>query len=226
MKYLFFDIDGTLLDFDACEKEALKLALYDHGLPFSSEIHSFYHKVNAELWKMQDEGKITKDELMTKRFDILFEKFSFSCGADEFEKSYRKHLDEFCFAMDGARELMEDLRDRYELYAVTNGVGSTQHIRLHASGFDKYFKQIFISEETGRRKPEKEFFDYCFERIDGFDKNQAMIIGDSISSDIKGGINAGIKTCWFNKNCDTAPDNLKIDYEINALSDIYAVLGE
>lgn len=226
MKYLLFDIDGTILDFDACEKEAFKLAFKEHDLDFSDEILAFYHKTNASLWEKHNKGLITREKLSIERFDILFEKYGLNCDSFAFAKTFRKYLDTFHFYIDGAKELLEDLKERYELYAVTNGVASTQHTRINASGLDKIFKDVFISEEIGIQKPEKAFFDYCFERIPNFDKNEAIIIGDSLSSDIKGGNNAGIKTCWYNTGGATASDEVHIDYEITELSQIYDILGE
>lgn len=226
MKYLFFDIDGTIFDFDICERNSLIKAFEEHGISFSETIMKEYHEINLKLWEKHNKGLITREKLSVERFETLFDKFEITVSPSDFAKTFRKYLNTFWAYIEGAKELLDDLKNRYELYAVTNGVAITQHTRLNDSGLNKVFKQIFISEEIGVQKPEKAFFDYCFERIENFDKNEAIIIGDSLSSDIKGGNNAGIKTCWFNRDFSKNTENVHIDYEISKISQVYEVLGE
>ena len=226
MKFLLFDIDGTIFDFDICEKNALTEAFEEHSIVFSEEMIEDYHKINQSLWEKHNKGLITREKLSVDRFETLFEKYNINAEPYGFSLTYRKYLNTFWAFIEGAKELLDDLKNRYELYAVTNGVAITQHMRINDSGLDKIFKDIFISEEIGVQKPEKAFFDYCFERIENFDKNEAIIIGDSLSSDIKGGNNAGIKTCWFNRDFSKITEEVHIDYEISKLSQIYEVLGE
>ena len=128
------------------------------------------------------------------------------------------------FFIDEAPELVAYLYEKYDLYIVTNGVTETQHRRIKESGLEKYLKKIFVSEETGYQKPMKEYFEYCFQRIPMLDKEKTIIIGDSLSSDIAGGNNAGIDTCWFNLFGQEKPTDMKIDYEINQLSQLYQIL--
>ena len=128
------------------------------------------------------------------------------------------------YFVDGAEELLEALKDKYELYIVSNGNASVQDRRLKSAGIIPYFKDIFISERVGFNKPSAEFFEACFERIPGFEKDKAVIVGDRLSSDILGGINAGVKTCWFNPRGDAPDPDIPADYEIKHLSELPALL--
>ena len=122
--------------------------------------------------------------------------------------------------------MVQTLSKTHNLYIVTNGVASTQQIRIGDSGLQPYFKDIFISELLGSQKPQKEFFDHCFERIPDFDPSLALIIGDSLTSDIKGGNNAGIETCWFNPDGEENNTDAKVDYEIKSLKALYSLLAD
>lgn len=119
---------------------------------------------------------------------------------------------------------MQALKDKYELYIVSNGTASVQDSRLESAGIAPYFKDIFISERLGADKPTKKFFDIVFSRIEGFERDKAVIVGDRLSSDILGGINAGIKTCWFNPKRLPGKEDIPADHEIHALSELPELL--
>ena len=131
----------------------------------------------------------------------------------EAEELYRRQLDASAFLIDGALELCAYLKDRYDLYVVTNGTSSTQYKRLAASGLDGFMKDIFVSEDAGSQKPQKEYFDYCFSRIPDANPRRMLLIGDSPASDIKGGMAAGTYTCWYNPGGQTLPEGIRADYE-------------
>ena len=158
------------------------------------------------------------------RFGLLFRELGIEDDGIGFEDVYQDLLGQQHVIIPEAPEVIDYLYRKYELYIVTNGVTATQLRRLKDSGMDRYMRKIFVSEETGYQKPWKEYFDYCFERIPQFDPEKSLIIGDSLSSDIKGGNNAGIKTCWYNPGKEQNTLNLRIDYEISSLKELYEFL--
>ncbi len=142
----------------------------------------------------------------------------------EAEELYRRQLDASAFLIDGALELCAYLKDRYDLYVVTNGTSSTQYKRLAASGLDGFMKDIFVSEDAGSQKPQKEYFDYCFSRIPDANPRRMLLIGDSPASDIKGGMAAGTYTCWYNPDGQTLPEGIRADYEVGSLKELMNLL--
>lgn len=223
-KFLLFDVDHTLLDFRASEKKALTQTFAEYGLPFPDAVYQQYLIQNAKLWQDYEKGLIDRQAVLHTRFCRLFAQFGYAADGAAFEDSYRLHLNHACDKMPDAIEVIQRLSQSHELYIVTNGVVSTQKMRLRDSGLAPYFRDVFISEEIGCQKPQKAFFDNCFSRIPAFSSDAALIIGDSLSSDIKGGNLAGIETCWFNPDGKENDTDAKADYEIHALRDLYALL--
>ncbi len=223
-KHLLFDADDTLLDFQASEQTALKTLFERIDLTFTQTLVNKYHEINHGLWAAFERGELTKDEILQTRFRKLFTEIGFEVDRPSLEEEYQELLASGHMLIPGATELLDHLKDRYDLYIVSNGVASTQYNRLHASGLFPYFKNIFISEETGYQKPQVEFFEYVFERIPQFDASRALIIGDSLSSDIQGGINAKIDTCWYNPKKLPNTKGLTITQEIASLDQLYQVL--
>lgn len=195
---LLFDADETLLDFPASEKAALKGVFEAFGIQYSEELRSTFSKINSALWKQLEKGLITRDVIRIRRFEQFCEATCVSAEPKDMSELYVKLLGQSCFVYEGAKELCKKLSEKYELYIVTNGIGTVQQSRLAKSGLLPYFKDVFVSEKIGSQKPEKKFFDFVFENISEKDKSKVVIIGDSMSSDILGGINAGIDTCFFN----------------------------
>lgn len=223
-KTLLFDADNTLFDFDACEKAALQQTFQNYGYPYNEEIRQSYDRINQGLWKLYEQGKMNRNEVIYSRFGRLFEELKIPDDGVQFEDDYQELLGMQHVFIEEAPEIIEHLSQKYDLYIVTNGVTKTQLRRLKDSGLDRFMKQIFVSEETGYQKPMKEYFDYCFSRIDDLDIEKTLIIGDSLSSDIQGGINAGIATCWFNPIKQLKPVDIKVDYEIHQLKELYSFL--
>lgn len=221
---LLFDVDDTLLDFRAAENEALRLLFQDQNIPLTTDIEAQYKKINHGLWKSFEEGKIDRDEVVNSRFSILFKELGQEVDGSLLEKKYRSYLEEGHQLINGALQLITALQNTFDLYIVTNGVSKTQDKRLRDSGLYPLFKDIFVSEDTGFQKPMKEYFDYVFERIPNFSAEQGLIIGDSLSSDIKGGQLAGLDTCWFNP--ERKPNDTEIipTYEIAKLDELYRIL--
>lgn len=200
MKYttLLFDSDDTLLDFTRSEKEALKLVMCDNGLPFGDDIHAAYSRANKSFWEAYERGEIEKSEIYVGRFKKFLTESNIDADPDFIAKNYEANLANQFFMIDGAFELVKELREKYRIYIVTNGNEQIQKSRLNGSGLINIVDDVFVSETVGVPKPEKKYFDYVFSRIEEKDKSKILIIGDSQSSDILGGINAGIDTCWYN----------------------------
>lgn len=222
---LLFDVDDTLLDFGAAEDQALALLFAEQQIPFTKEIETTYKKLNKGMWADFEEGKISRDELVNTRFALLFEKYNHSVDGVLMEQSYRRFLEEGHELISGAFRLIQNLSKEYDLYIVTNGVSKTQDKRLRDSGLYPMFKDVFVSEDTGYQKPMKEYFDYVFQRIPNFDLEKSLIIGDTLSSDIKGGINVGLDTCWFNPAKQKNTTELTPTYQIEELEELYSILA-
>lgn len=221
---LLFDADNTLFDFDASERAALDLAFQQFGYPLNDEIRKLYEEINMGLWKQYEQGLMDRNTVIYTRFGLLFDKIGIEDDGIHFEDVYQELLGQQHIIIPGATEVIEYLNPNYDLYIVTNGVTATQLRRLSDSKLDRYMKKIFVSEETGYQKPMREYFDYCFERIPGIEPDRTIIIGDSLSSDMKGGNNAGISTCWYNPGRLENHAGIRIDYEIRSLQELYEIL--
>ena len=221
-KVLLFDVDNTLLDFDACEKIALSKTFADHHIDFSDAMRNRYLDINGELWKRYEKGLISREEVIYTRFQTLFQEFGIAEDGIAFEHAYRKQLSSAHPLMPHALEVVDALAKRYVLYIVTNGFKVTQDRRLKESGLYPYFKKIFISEEIGYRKPDEKYFEYCFEHIEEACKDEMLLIGDSLSSDMLGGYQVGIDTCWMNPKQEGAP-TYPITYEIQSLLELLSL---
>jgi 2-haloacid dehalogenase len=224
-RFLFFDADDTLLDFGAAEKLALHLLFNEVGVPLNAEMEKNYKRINRGLWKSYEDGKLDRDEVVNTRFSILFKEYGQEVDGALFEKKYRRYIDEGHQLVDGALDLVTNLENRFELYIVSNGVSKTQDRRLRDSGLYPHFKDIFVSEDTGYQKPMQEFFDYVFARLPNFTVAQGLMIGDSLNSDIKGGLLAGLDTCWFNPNMNPNETEIVPTYQIQKLDELYRILA-
>ena len=225
IKYVLFDVDDTLLDFGKAEAAAIGKTFERIGIPVTEELIRRYSEINAQQWARLERGEISREQVLTGRFDILFSELGLhNIPSEMAQASYEYLLGIGHYFVDGAEALLEALKDKYELYIVSNGNASVQDRRLKSAGIIPYFRDIFISERVGFNKPSAEFFDACFERIPGFERDKAIIVGDRLSSDIQGGINAGVKTCWFNPKGEAPDPDIRADYEIKHLSELPALL--
>lgn len=226
MKYrhLLFDADDTLLDFKASEQAALRLLFNSLNIPLTKGIHDLYQEINHTLWTEFERGEITKEDILKTRFRKLFAKVGIEITRPNLEAEYQEMLASGHMVIPGVFEVLDQLKEHYELFIVSNGVATTQYNRLHNSGLYPYFKAIFISEETGYQKPQIEFFKYVFARIPDFEISRALIIGDSLTSDIQGGINSGIDTCWYNPNNIHNMKGLPTTYQICNLKELCSIL--
>ncbi|QWU47905.1 MULTISPECIES: YjjG family noncanonical pyrimidine nucleotidase [Bacillus] len=225
-KTLLFDVDDTLLDFQKAEKIALRMLFEEKGLLLTDEIEDRYKKINKSLWDSFEKGEIARNEIINTRFSILFKEYGEEVDGILFENNYRSYLEEGNQLMQGAFEFINQIQSKYDLYIVTNGISETQDKRLRNAGLHSLFKDIFVSEDTGFQKPMKEYFDYVFERIPNFVSEEGLIIGDSLSADIKGGYVAGIDTCWFNPEKKLNDSEIMPTYEVHNFEELYALLKQ
>lgn len=217
---LLLDVDGTLLDFQAAERAALRETFRRHGYLLDDHVKQTYHTINSALWRRFEQGEITREDVIYSRFVGLFAALGIDGDGLAFEDEYQEELGRGAFLIPGAEELCAYCARFCDLYIVTNGVSRTQYSRLRDSGLDRYMKGIFVSEDAGFQKPMKEYFDYVFARIPDFCAERTLIVGDSLSSDILGGNNAGIDTCWYCPAGDKAPEGMRVDYTIRSLEEL------
>ncbi len=206
------------MDFYAAEKYSIQKACEKFGIPFSEERAQLYSSINNSLWKRHEKGEVTKAEIKLFRFAEFIRAVGSSADPREMGAFYEATLATRADLLPGADALCRTLHQSYKTYIVTNGLAAVQHSRLKNSGLLPYFDRVFISEEYGSKKPEKLFFDRIFEEIPEKDKSRICIIGDSMSSDILGGINAGIDTCFF------APEDADAPYTPTYRADSFEAL--
>ncbi|MBT3319875.1 MAG: noncanonical pyrimidine nucleotidase, YjjG family [Clostridia bacterium] len=223
-KTILFDADGTLFDFDKAETFALQNALAELNLPYNEIILQVYKQINASLWLLLEQGKTTVAHLRNKRFEILFEQFNLIGDPSQTCDMFFKYLMQAVFFLEGAQDILEYLHKTYDLYLVTNGVTVVQESRFALSGISKYFTAMYTSEELGISKPDKKYFDIVFERAGLTDPKSVLIVGDSLTSDITGGNNAGIATCWYNPENKTNTTDSICDWQVSRLSELKNIL--
>ena len=235
---VLWDVDGTLLDFLYAQRKAITKCLEGIGREATEEMVQCYSAINDSYWKRFELGEVTKEQLLTGRFVSLFEAYQIT-DADvyAFQNAYEENLGMVYRYLDDSYTLCRSLRGKVKQYVITNGVTSVQESKLRLSGLTELMDDIFISEQVGTPKPQKEFFDYCLDAMakDGkiVDKDRLLIVGDSLTSDIKGGVMSGIPTCWYRpddifEKDETARENYgkyRPDYEISHLNQIYEILG-
>ena len=228
MRYdiLLFDIDGTLLDFGLAEKEALRDALSEVGVVADDLIFEDYSKINDSMWKLLEKGELDRETLKVRRFRVLFDKYGIKADPEKMSVAYISALEKKAYLYDGAEELCRELHKKARIYVVTNGTRSVQDSRLKKCGLLPHLDGVFISEKIGFSKPDTRFFDIATASIQDFSKERAVIIGDSLSSDIAGGIAYGIDTVWFNPDGKTAPAAMaeKITFTAKNYGEIYDFL--
>lgn len=226
IRNVLFDLDDTLFDFHKAEKIALTKTLVHFGIDPTEETLALYSTINAAHWKRLELGEISREEVKVGRYRELFKTIGVECDPVKATAYYESMLAIGHYFMPGAPELLEELYRKYRLYIVSNGTAKVQEGRIGSSGITKYMDGIFISQILGANKPDREFFDICFAKIPDFSRAETVIVGDSLSSDIKGGINAGITTVWFNPKGIENDNDIKPDYTIKELSEVPGLLSQ
>jgi len=221
---LLFDADGTLMDFHRSEYEAVRESLEFFDLASGDDVIQKYSEINAEYWRMLEQGQIEKNKLYSARWQTLIDYYGFDCNAQEISDKYIERLATKSYMIDGALQLCQSLHGKFRMYIVTNGQKYIQQNRLFPSPIFAYFDDCFISEDVGYEKPNVKYFEHVAKAVPDFDPASAIVIGDSLTSDMQGGINAGIDTCWYNPSDKKAPDNMELTYVINDLSELVEIL--
>jgi putative hydrolase of the HAD superfamily len=218
--WIIFDADNTLFDYDKAESIALMKTLDEHNICYEKKtIISTYHKINHKLWKQLETGKITtQQEIKTQRTQQLFDKIGARADINSFAERYLVNLSENGHLIDHALNTVQTLAKSHKLVLMTNGMTKVQRPRFNFSPITKYFNHIIISEEIRHSKPSKQIFDYAFKKMDHPNKHEVIIIGDSLGSDIQGGINYGIDSMWYNPKKVNTTHNAT--YELNNLLDL------
>lgn len=227
MKYefLLFDVDDTLLNFEACEFPAFKQALNGNGITVNEEHFEIYKLINHELWQHFESGVYSKKEILTLRFDLLFVQLGVFGDAGQVSHDFLVAMGDHIDYEPGAKRLMDDLKGKATMAIITNGAELAQKGKLKQTGLGDYFDHVFVSDAAGFHKPQMEFFDMVANEIPNFEKSKAVIIGDGIASDILGGMNYGMDTIWYNKWKKSLPEDIKATYIIEDLKALYDILG-
>lgn len=227
-KLLLLDADNTLFDFDAAERHALSSTFADCDWDYNDSVYAFYHECNDALWKALERGEVTRSELKVLRFirtEAWMKKQGYTCAPHDYKEMcelYIRHLGESAVLFEGAYDLCKELKTQYRLALITNGTASVQYSRMKNSGMDAHFEKLFISEELGAEKPSAAFFDKVSESYPEIKREEMLVIGDSVSSDIKGAYNAGIDACLiFTAEC---PENIPVKYHVKNFDELKATL--
>lgn len=224
IEFLLLDLDDTILDFHKAERIAISKTIREFGVEPTDAVLARYHVINKWHWEQLEQGKLTRAEVLENRFGVLFDELGVAADKTACARTYEKNLSIGHYFLPGAEEAVDRLSKKYRLFLVSNGTASVQKGRMTSANLYRFFETVFVSQEVGYNKPAKEYFDICFSRIQGFDPQKAIIVGDSLSSDIKGGINAGILTCWVNPDHSPARPDIQPDYEIEGIHQLEALL--
>lgn len=222
---ILFDADETLFDFKKTEEFALKKLITTLNTEYDeSYCVSAYKKINTKIWIEFEEGKITSDKLKVERFNRFINKLNLNNDANTLSKMYVKFLGEGSFLYEETSNLLSYLSENYKIGIITNGLADVQNKRIRNSTVSHYFEDVVISDEIKIAKPNPEIFEYSLKNLNHGNKSSVLMIGDSLSSDIQGGLNAGIDTCWFNANKKSNLSNIIPKYEIHSLMDLKNIL--
>lgn len=226
MKYswLLFDADGTLFDFDKSQAKALERTFAGLELEFHKEYHAIYTDVNLKMWRQREQGLIGVKEIKTKRFEIFFNEIAIKADFQKAGKDYLYFLSQGSHLLDGAEELVQELHQVFKMVLLTNGLTSVQRPRFKMSPITRYFKEVIISEEVGFSKPDKKIFDLTFKLIGYPPKEEVVIIGDNLGSDILGGLNYGIDSVWYNPGKINHTKEIKPLYEVSDFKQLRKLL--
>lgn len=221
---LLLDLDDTILDFHKAEHIAIGKTLKEMGIDPTDAVRARYSAINKLCWEALERGEMTRAEVLVERFARLFAELGCAAGPERCARTYEANLGIGHYFLPGAEEAMEALFGKYRLFLTSNGTASVQKGRMESAGLYRFFEKVFVSQEIGANKPSKVYFDRCFAQIPGFDPGKALIVGDSLSSDILGGNNAGIATCWVNPGHAPRPGDLRVDFEIERFAQLPALL--
>ena len=223
-RVILLDIDNTLLDFHAGAQDALSPAFAEQGLAFRAEYMPIFHEINDALWRQIEDGSMTREQLYAVRFHRIFARLGIKGDGDRAESTFRRALAESAVPVAGAHALLRHLYPRYMLCAASNSIHAQQVRRLRLAGMLPYFTHIFTSEKLGYAKPAPDFFSAILSRLGGISPRKTLLVGDSLTADIRGGIDCGIPTCWYNPQGKSAPLDCRPDLTVSRLADLHEIL--
>ena len=223
-EFLFLDLDDTILDFQKAEHVALSKTLQSFGLEPTETVLKRYNLINKAHWEALERKELIREQVLVGRFQVLFEEMGITVEPVAVARAYEDNLSIGHWFLPGAEEAVDALSKKYKLYLASNGTAKVQAGRLKSANISRFFEEVFVSQEIGANKPALEYFEKCFARIPGFEKSKAIMVGDSLTSDILGGQNAGIATCWVNPHHLEGRADIRVDYEIEALSQLESLL--
>ncbi len=222
--WLWFDADGTLFDYDRAEATALRQAFSAFRLPFEDSYLDIYREINQRLWQMLERHEVTPAVLRLRRFELLLESVQLSASIDQLSSIYLEQLAGCADLIEGAHEVLQTFAQTCQIAIVTNGLQAVQRGRLARSTIQPFISELIISEEIGAAKPHAAFFEAVSARTGYPPKSDVLLIGDSLTSDIRGGVDYGIDTCWYNPAAEPRPEGLPITYEIRYLRELLEVI--
>lgn len=222
--HLFFDADNTLIDFNKASKLSLKSLFTNYGISYTESYINIYKEINLKCWKSFERGEIDKNELIFQRFNQFFLKIGLNEDPIIANTEYLRLLVEHSHLIPGALELLKILRSKYKLHIITNGFKEVQRPKFTRLGLDTYFDNIIVSDEIGMKKPEIRFFDYSLQKAGSPNRNRVMVIGDSLSSDIKGAIQSRLQSIWYNPHKIEKDETIQPSYIVNNLRQILNIL--
>ena len=223
-EFLFLDLDDTILDFHKAERIAIAKTIREFGVEPTEEVLERYHVINKWHWEQLELGKLTRAQVLENRFGKLFEELGVAADKTACARAYEHNLSQGHWFLPGAEEAVERLSKRYRLFLASNGTATVQKGRMTSANLYRFFERVFVSQEIGHNKPSREYFEAAFAAIPGFAREKCLMVGDSLTSDIRGGINAGIKTCWVNPTHAPGREDIRPDYEIEYLHQLEALL--
>jgi len=223
--YLLFDADDTLFDFPRASARAFEKMCQAHGIPYTPEVYQVYHDINVELWAAFDRGELSKEFITLERYVRFLKALDLDRDPAACNRDYLSGLGEGVYPLPHSEEVCRELKNRgHRMFIITNAVASVQRSRLRGSVFSGLFEAAFISEEAGAAKPSRAYFDYVARRLPGMTAENALVIGDSLSTDMRGANNAGLPCCWFNPSGKPRAGGLRIDYEIGDLRELLEIV--
>ena len=224
IEFLFLDLDDTIFDFQKAEKLAIRKTIAAFGAEVTDEVLGRYHVINKAHWEKLERGELTREQVLVQRFAVLFTELGIDVDATACARTYERNLSIGHYFLPGAEEAVDRLSKKYRLFLASNGTTSVQKGRMTSANLYRFFEKVFVSQEIGYNKPSLEYFSACFAQIPGFDPKKAMMVGDSLTSDILGGINAGIATCWVTANHTPDHPTIHPDYRIESITQLEKLL--
>lgn len=221
---LFLDLDDTILDFHKAERLAIRKTIADFGVTPTDEVCALYSKINKAHWEMLERKELTREQVLVGRFAVLFSHLGVEVDPESCARRYEDNLSVGHYFLPGAEEALKRLSKKYRLFLASNGTAKVQAGRLKSANISHYFEKIFVSQQIGANKPDIAYFDGCFSQIPDFARERTIMVGDSLTSDIKGGKNAGIATCWVAPKDAQPPEDIQPDYRIESISQLEALL--